>query len=389
MEPTPLPNLLLLTQMFPPAVGGSGVLLQNIYSRVTQAPVEVWTPTAGAATQATNNLIVKRVEIDGRHWGVRRPAEIYQHVRLARAIGAAHQRSALVVHCSRAQPEGIPAMLAAYMGGPRFVFWVHGEEVTTALISREFAWTMRRVHRAATLAIANSHNSARVLEGVGFRRERIRVVHPGVDDRRFSPDVDGAAIRRRFAGPGDILLLSVGRLQRRKGHDVVLTALRLLRARLSHVRYVIVGDGDERHRLETLAQETGLCGRVFFEGEVPWAMLPQYFAAADVFVLPTRVDAHDFEGFGLVFLEAAAAGLPTIGGHGGGVAEAVEEGVTGMLVDGTDPGELARAIAALAGSHELRQRFGQAGRSRAVTQFSWETAASAVTRIHAEVAALK
>lgn len=389
MEPTLLPNILLLTEIFPPTVGGSGVLLQNIYSRVTQATVEVWTPAAGAAAHDTSSLIVNGVQIDGRFWGVRRPAEMYQHLRLARAIGAAHRRSALVVHCGRAQPEGIPAMLAAFMGGPRFVFWVHGEEVTTALTSREFAWMMTRVHRAATLAIANSHNSARVLEGVGFRPERVRVVHPGVDASRFSPDVEGAAIRRRFAGPGDILLLSVGRLQRRKGHDVVLAALRLVREQLPNVRYVIVGDGEERQRLETLAHESELSDRVFFEGEVPWAMLPQYFAAADVFVLPTRVDAHDFEGFGLVFLEAAAAGLPTIGGHGGGVAEAVEEGVTGMLVDGTDPGQLARAIAALAGSHELRQRFGHAGRARAVTQFSWETAASAVTRIHAEVAALK
>jgi phosphatidyl-myo-inositol dimannoside synthase len=103
-------------------------------------------------------------------------------------------------------------------------------------------------------------------------------------------------------------------------------------------------------------------------------------------VLPTRVEAYDFEGFGLVFLEAAAAGKPSIGGRNGGVPEAVLEGETGLLVSGHDVEELAAAIGRLISSPELRQQMGQAGRARAVRDFTWERAAAQVSSIHQEVA---
>ena len=102
-------------------------------------------------------------------------------------------------------------------------------------------------------------------------------------------------------------------------------------------------------------------------------------SAADVFVMPNRSDGVDFEGFGMVFLEAAAAGKPTIGGRSGGVPEAVEDGVTGLLVDGADVAELEKAMAALAESRELRAHNGIAGRERAVRRFSWDRAARDVT----------
>jgi phosphatidylinositol alpha-1,6-mannosyltransferase len=116
--------------------------------------------------------------------------------------------------------------------------------------------------------------------------------------------------------------------------------------------------------------------------------LPAYFAASDVFVHPNRVvDEADFEGFGLVFLEAAASGKPVIGGATGGVVEAVVDGVTGLLVGGTDAGELAAAIEQLAASADLRRRLGDAGRARVANEFTWEAAARRVEAIHAAVAA--
>jgi phosphatidylinositol alpha-1,6-mannosyltransferase len=179
------------------------------------------------------------------------------------------------------------------------------------------------------------------------------------------------------------VLLSVGRLQTRKGHDLMIQAVRQL-TRLHHrsLRYVIVGDGQERSRLEALVDECGVRDHVTFSGEVPSELLPHYFAACDIFVLPNRVEQGDVEGFGIVFLEAAAAGKPTVGGRSGGVPEAVADGVTGLLVGGTDVEELAVTIERLIDSELMRRNLGDAGRMRAVREFSWECAVERVSAVH-------
>jgi phosphatidylinositol alpha-1,6-mannosyltransferase len=216
---------------------------------------------------------------------------------------------------------------------------------------------------------------------------KIHVVYPGVDTDRFHPDVDGHGLRQQYAPGGELLLVSVGRLQQRKGHDTALAALREVRARVPHVRYLIVGDGDERARLDALTNDYGLRDIVTFVGEVPYEDLPRYFAASDLFLLPNRiVDDHDLEGFGLVFLEAAATGKAVIGGRNGGVPEAVAEDETGLLVEGTDSSELATAIVRLSESPELRQRLGDAGRKRVLEHFTWKNAAAEVLALHDDIA---
>ena len=383
------PDILLLSQVFPPAVGGSGELLENVYSRISAVPVTVWTDAATCPGTETSrgSMAIRRTTLDGHRWGVLDPKSIAQHVRIARDILQKCRTEPTVVHCGRAQPEALPALLArALPPHPRYLFWVHGEDVTTALTSRDFAWTMRRVHSGASLAIANSHNSARVLVSHGFDPGRIRVVHPGVDSERFHPDLDARELRDRFGARSGRLLVSVGRLQRRKGHDSVLAAMHALRSELPDLVYVIVGDGAERQRLESLTRELQLENRVRFEGEVQADRLPFYYAASDVFILPTRVDDGDFEGFGLVFLEAAATGKPVIAGRSGGVPEAVADGETGLLVDPDSALELAKAIRTLVTTPQLGKQLGWAGRARVLRQFTWNRAADAVAAIHAEVA---
>ncbi len=240
--------------------------------------------------------------------------------------------------------------------------------------------------RAGTAAvIANSENTALLLRRVGVPRAKIKIVHPGVDHARFRPDVDATAVRRRYAPRGEFLLLSVGRLQARKGHDLAIQAIARLGRRDLH--YVIVGDGNELQRLKQLTQDTGVTSLVTFEPRISPELLPTYYAASDVFLHPNRNDGEDFEGFGLVFLEAAAAGVPVIGGRSGGVPEAVAENETGLLVTGTDPDELAAALRQLLDVASLRARMGSAARSRVLDRFTWDRAAAAVRDIHLEVSA--
>jgi phosphatidylinositol alpha-1,6-mannosyltransferase len=384
-----LPPILLVSQVFPPAVGGSGVLLENVYSRITAADVTVFTDraTCGGAEQRRGTMTIDRMEIDAHRWGALDLRSQRQHLRLARRIVGFAKHRRPVVHCARAQPEGVPALLAGlWPGGPKYVFWVHGEELTTARTSRDFSAVMTQVHRGAAAAVANCRHTAALLESMGMPRDRIRVVYPGVDTDRFAPGVEGGDIRARYARARDVVVMTVGRLQRRKGHDVAIAAMARLAPELPGLRYVIVGDGEERPRLERLVSEFGLGERVRFAGEVSSEELPRYFAACDIFLMPNRVDGHDFEGFGIVFLEAAAAGKPVVAGRSGGAPEAVAEGRTALLVDPESDEAVAAAVSRLARSSDERRALGEAGRARVVDEFTWGRAAAAVTSLHAELA---
>lgn len=375
---------LLVSELFPPAVGGSAVLFDNIYSRLPGAPVTVLTDDRFGSDAADHGLPVYRRRLRTPVWGLAHPRGLQHHLGVAVAVRRLARRlgSTTVVHCGRILPEGVAARLAQMTGGPPFVCWAHGEDLATAMSSRELRWTTEWVLRGASGAFANSQNTKTFLAQFGILPEKIAVAYPGVDGSRFHPAVDGASVRARHGLSGELVLLSVGRLQTRKGHDVAIQAVAALARAVPSLRYLIVGDGEERARLQSLVAACHATEHVTFVGEVDDEDLPRYYAASDVFVLPNRVERGDFEGFGIVFLEAAASGKPVIGGASGGVTEAVADGSTGLLVDGASVDAVTNALATLAASPELRRTLGDAGRRRATTQFSWEAAARTVQSVH-------
>jgi phosphatidylinositol alpha-1,6-mannosyltransferase len=384
ISPTPSnASVVLMSEWFPPAVGGSAELLANIYSRLPERTAVLTRTRDRVAPEADVGPWTEVVRTEfGPDLGVVGATALRQHLRLVRRLRRLGRPDA-VVHCGRALPEGTAAM----MSGRPYVVWTHGEELPIAATSRELTWLQTRVHRRAAALLANSHHTAQMLEDLGNAPGKISVVHPGVDVDRFKPRVGRADMRRRLLSDDELMLLTVGRLQARKGHDLVLQSLAASRSSLPSMRYVVVGDGPERERLERLTGELALGELVTFTGEMPAADLPAVYAAADLFVHPNRVEAGDFEGFGIVFLEAAASGLPAIGGRSGGVAEAVEEGVTGWLVGGLDPAELGGKILALFQSADLRARMGAAARTRVASGFTWEKAARRVALIDERVRA--
>jgi phosphatidylinositol alpha-1,6-mannosyltransferase len=156
-----------------------------------------------------------------------------------------------------------------------------------------------------------------------------------VDEERFRPGLDGADLRAEIGvTQGQRLILSVGRLQRRKGFDNVIRALPLLQRQGIDAHYTLIGIGEDREYLERLAREFGVADRVHLLGHVSYDDLPRWYAACDLFAMPNRDIDGDTEGFGLVFLEAAAAGRPALAGTAGGTGSAVVDGVTGLRVDG-------------------------------------------------------
>ncbi len=365
-------EILLVTELFPPAVGGSAALFANVYGRMPSVKVTVLAdPISSQSSVPVGGLPRQWVRIESRQRGALSLGEARAIWRITRAIRS-HTRGnpRAFVHAARPLPEGLPALVACLLPlrSMRYVCWAHGEDLAAALTSREHAWLARRVCRNASTMIANSNFTAGLIGSLGVPAHRVRTIYPGVDVDRFRPDVDAAAARQPFSSDGPILL-SVGRLQRRKGHDLVIEAIALLKDEFPGLQYLIAGDGQERARLEELARAHGVQQQVRFLGGVSDDLLPGLYAACDMFLMPTRRDASDVEGFGIVFLEAAATGKPSIGGRNGGVPEAVADGETGLLVEGTNSGELANAIRTLARSPTLRATMGAAGRRRVVRVF--------------------
>ena len=206
------------------------------------------------------------------------------------------------------------------------------------------------------------------------------VVNPSVGPRPASADIASRAgelrrelrLDRENEGP---LLLTVGRLVPRKGCDLVLRSVAELAAEYPGLGYIIAGGGPERERLDGLARELGIADRIRMLGDVDDLTKWAAYDICDVFVSPTRPShSADWEGFGIVFIEAALSRRPAIGGRTGGTADAIVDGLTGVLVDPDERDELTGAIRLLLGDAGLRARLGRTGEQMARTRFTGESA---------------
>jgi len=254
-----------------------------------------------------------------------------------------------------------------------FVIYAHGNEILDAM---ESEWqTPRQALLRADRVLACSQFTLDLVKKIGVDPERARIVHPGCDSDRFQPLQPNEALRRKIPGlrSTDRVILTVG-LESLKGHDMVIRALPYLLQTVPDVRYIIVGSGPQA-TLDHLARELRVRDRVIFAGLVPDDDLPAIYALCDLFVMPSRQNLaqHSVEGFGLVYLEANACGKAVVGGRSGGVGDAVQDGVTGLLVDPHDPKDIANAVGILLTNRELARQLGEQGRSRVVKDFTWDT----------------
>jgi len=379
-------SALLVTELFPPDIGGSAELFENIYKRLRVPRVEVLTNSSTSeVTSAFPNVAITRIPMRWTSWGLTSRNSLKTHVTVANAIARARRDGALI-HCGRILPEGLAALMAWPAGRRPFICWAHGEEIQYVNSSKELRLLFRIVQHRAAGILANSRHTAQLLEQMGVAAHKIRVAYPGVDTNRFVPTARAADIRHELLRDERLLFLTVGRLQRRKGHDVTLRALRSLVGAIPSFRYAIVGAGPEAETLRALVRELDMGSLVIFRDSISHQDLPAYYQAADIFVHPNRVDGLDFEGFGIVFLEAAASGLVTVGGRSGGVPEAIADNVTGLLVDGDDVGDVANVIKRLSLDLDLRKRLGRQARERVRQSFTWEHAADIVLRAHLDCA---
>jgi phosphatidylinositol alpha-1,6-mannosyltransferase len=270
-------------------------------------------------------------------------------------------------------PEGWIALGLKRRLGIPYACYVHGEELAVYRQSRELSWMARRVLRSASRVIVNSHNTLAHLRAAWPESAaRAAVIHPGVDTSVYVPADHDEEGRAELGWSGKKVVLTVGRLQRRKGHDKMIEALPAIRRLLPDILYAIVGAGEERGRLEQTAERCGVADCVRFYGELTDASILPYYQQCDLFALPNRTDEGDFEGFGMVLVEAQSCGRPVLSGDSGGAPETLINGETGVVVDCREADKIAGAVSALLGDPERLTAMGKAARRRAADVFDWE-----------------
>jgi len=366
-------RLLEITNDFPPTLGGIENYIYSIVARWDPADVVI-------VTRATSGCEVVDRTLDAE---VRRervatllPTPGFQ----SRVAGLLADMPFDMVHFASATlPLSLLGPRIRRATGIPYAVTVHGGEFMIG--ARLFRPLMQRALGEAAVALPVSTYTQEAVLRYLRAPPPTEVVSPGVDPARFAPRQEAGpesppartARRSNEPGPGPVILC-VCRLVARKGPSTLIAALPRILARHPGTILRIVGDGSDRRRLQHAARRAGVSSSVHFVGPVPWGSLPGYYAAADVFALPTRERFRglETEGFPLVYLEAASAGLPVIAGATGGVGEAVADGETGIIVDGRSPEETAAAVIRLLDDPVLARSMGALGRDRVLRGFTWD-----------------
>jgi phosphatidylinositol alpha-1,6-mannosyltransferase len=380
-------TILVLAQVFPPATGGSGRWLWDLYRRLPGFNVHV---AAGhvhgdADFDRQSPLPITRVPLAFSNWGVlslRGTADYTRAFFALRHIAKRVRPDA--IHCGKCLPEGFLAVLSRRWFGAPFTCFVHGEELSLAATSADLNRLTTTVLREATRVIANSdHTKELLLDRWHVPADRVVVMHPGVDTEYFKPAPVDTVVRARLGWEHRRVVLTVGALQKRKGQDMMIRALPAIRAKCPDVLYAIVGQGWERGYLDDLVREHGVADAVQFRGVPTDDELIACYQQCDLFALPNRQVGWDFEGFGIVLLEAQACGRPVVAGRSGGTPETLDPERTGELVLCDTPEPLANAVVDLLLDPQRRSLMGERARRWAVERFDWKVQSEQARRVFA------
>ena len=363
---------LLVTNDYPPKVGGIQNYLWELWRRLPGDRVTILTPQhrASASFDSTQN---HRIVRDSRKVLFPTPALASRIRNLAREIDAE------LVILDPALPLG---HLGPSLGLPYAVV-VHGAEVTVPRRLPLARNLLGRVLRGAEFIIsAGGYAAAEASKSAGHATKTIEVP-PGVDPVRFSPlSADRRRAQRlRFGLDEGPLVLSLSRLIPRKGFDRTIEAVAGLRDEFPNIQLAIAGLGRDAKRLARIARRCDF--PVTFLGRVSEPDLPSVFGIADVFSMPcrNRWGGLEQEGFGIVFLEAASCGVPQIAGLSGGAPEAVIDGISGLVVQQPNNSDnVANAIRSILGNLDVAERMSKESRNRAVSDLSYDLLAQRLER---------
>jgi phosphatidyl-myo-inositol dimannoside synthase len=360
------PRVLVVTNDFPPRIGGIENFVWSLCSALDPAQVVVYTSStrgSGDVDRAAPFTVIRD----------RASTLLPSRAVAGRVSQALRTHGCEVVVFGASAPLGLLAAPLRDAGARRTVALTHGHEAWWA----RTPGARRLLHRIGedndVLTYVSEHSRSQVARALtpNVHRRMLRL-SPGVDVDCFRPGLDGSSWRRAWGvEPGQPLVLSASRLVRRKGQDVLLEAWRTVARTCPDAVLVIAGDGPMRASLERRRIRLGVAGSVRIVPGAPWQEMPARYAAADVFALPcrTRLGGLEPEALGIAFLEAAACGLPLVVGRSGGAPETVLDGVSGSVVDPRDPGDVAAALTGLLRHAESARGMGARGREHVTRTF--------------------
>ena len=363
---------LLVTNDYPPKTGGIQVYLHELWRRLEDGRAVVLTASSHEGAKvfdASTNVIVERVE---------RSTLFLPTIRALRAIEAAIERHQPdLVLLDPAWPLGL---LGPQLSRPYGVI-LHGAEVTIPGRIPLVASSLRYVLKNASVTIAaGSYPEGEAIRNAAERLGPVIQIPPGVDTSRFTPlsDAARASARSEFGfGDDEFVVASYSRLVPRKGMDTLIRASAQLHEAYPKFRVVIGGSGRDRARLDRLVSK--LNAPVTFLGHVDDDAQARWIGASDLMVMACRSRwlGLEQEGFGIVFVEAAASGLAQVAGRSGGSHDAVRDGETGLVLQNSRSArELADAIELLMLDDERRARYARQARAFALANFSWDSLAT-------------
>ena len=392
-EPAPAPKMappargtnrcLVVANTFPPIHGGSAVVYDSL-ARFSGGRVSVLAPQEDyrsgwpilgwrefdrrAPFRVHRIPLLRTVFLPEDAGMVRRligvAADLILRASILRAIRRIVRTEGIRVICiGELVAGGWLAAACRRLFGTRTLIYIHGEEISTRTSYDQSAQRRRRALANADGVVAVSRFTRDMLTtGFGVPSGKVELVSNGVDLARFSPLPRSEVLVARYGLAGHRVLLTVGRLHARKGMDRVIDALPAVVQTCPDVVYLIVGEGSHRPVLQERVAIHQLGAHVIFAGAVPDNELAEHYSLGDLFIMANReMPDGETEGFGLVFLEANACGVPVIAGGAGGSLDAVTDGVNGLIVDGNDPSAIAASIIRILQDGELRQDLRERG----------------------------
>lgn len=368
-------RILLVTNDFPPRVGGIQNYLWSIYSRLDPDDVVVLAPAHPG----------------DRHWDQAQPFEVLRWPgRVYWPTASLKRRITEIARTRSVDAVAFGAMLPMNLIGSSLerpvIVHTHGFEVAWARVP-VLVQMLRRIGRNARLMTVVSSYTERFIARALGPGTPVELLRTGVDLERFTPGADGTEVRKRHGLGSAPVVAHVSRLVARKGQDVLIRAMPLVRAEVPDAKALIVGGGPDASRLRRLAASERIEDAIVFAGEVVEEQLAAHYAAGDVFAMPcrSRWANLEVEGLGLVYLEAQACGRPAITGDSGGAPEAVVPGETGFVVRGDDHRALAARLVDLLGDPTRARAMGSAGRAFVEANHRWDDVVARYRRMLATV----
>jgi phosphatidylinositol alpha-1,6-mannosyltransferase len=370
---------LVVTQDFYPMVGGAHFWLYEVYKKW---PFEVILMTKSYCLEKKRCIDQKTYdEQNHQSLSIKRNLEYIEEINFfsfsflskliknIRSIRQIAKKRHIRIHVIRSFPEGIYSILFKkfYHKKCIVICYIHGEELLISNTSLQLKIISDWVYKNSDLIISNSKSTSKIQDSLFYRgkleKKRV-VIHPGADYEAYQVEKSKIKkMRQEWGWPSNtVILVSCARMETRKNHSLVIEAISELLYKGLQLGYIIAGDGELKETLVKKVEELGTSRYIKFTGYLSETERILTMASAHIHVMPSVKVGPMIEGFGIVFIEAAAAGIPSIAGNIGGQPEAVIDNVTGFVVDGNCKQAIIEKIELLATNEELRKKMGYAGK---------------------------